>query len=141
MRRSLYACALLLTGALLSGCNDSTFVNDQLGCNDVRGFSIGNTASGQLSLNDCQLQDGSAVDYYRVNISSNRTVHLLLTSDVIDPYVVIMDRNGNVVADEDNGGTGFSEILTNLPSGTYYIAATSYTAGDYGSYFLDSQYE
>jgi hypothetical protein len=141
MRRSLYACALLLTGAMLSGCSDSTFVNDQLGCNDVRSFSIGNTASGQLSTGDCQLQDGSAVDYYRVNISSNRTVHLLLTSDVIDPYVVIMDRYGNVVADEDNGGTGYSEILTNLPSGTYYIAATSYAAGDYGSYFLESQYE
>jgi|GEM_PF-2119169 len=141
MRRSLYACALLVSGALLSGCSDSTFVNDQLGCDDIRGFSIGSTASGRLSTGDCQLQDGSAVDYYRVNISSNRTVHLLLTSDVLDPYVVIMDRYGNVVADEDNGGTGYSEILTNLPSGTYYIAATSYAAGDYGDYFLESQYE
>ena len=141
MRRSLYACALLLSGALLSGCSDSTFVNDQLGCDEVRGFSIGNSTSGHLSTGDCQLQDGSAVDYYRVNISGNRTVHVLLTSDVINPYVVIMDRYGNVVADEDNGGTGYSEILTNLPSGTYYIAATSYDFGDYGDYFLDTQYE
>ena len=141
MRRSLYACALLLSGALLSGCSDSTFVDDQLGCDEVRGFSIGNSTSGHLSTGDCQLQDGSAVDYYRVNISGSRTVHILLTSDVINPYVVIMDRYGNVVADEDNGGTGYSEILTNLPSGTYYIAATSYDFGDYGDYFLETQYE
>ena len=141
MRRSLYAGALLLSGALLSGCSDSTFVNDQLGCDEVRGFSIGNSTSGRLSTGDCQLDDGSAVDYYRVNISGSRTVHVLLTSDVINPYVVIMDRYGNVVADEDNGGTGYSELLTNLPSGTYYIAATSYAPGDYGDYFLETQYE
>jgi hypothetical protein len=141
MRRSLYACALLVSGALLSGCSDSTFVDDQLGCDEVRSFSVGSTTSGRLSINDCQLQDGSAVDYYRVSISGSRNVHLLLTSDVIDPYVVVMDRYGNVVADEDNGGTGFSELLTSLPSGTYYIAATSYSPGAYGDYFLETQYE
>jgi hypothetical protein len=141
MRGSLYACALLLSGALLSGCSDSTFVNDQLGCDEVRSFSVGNSASGQLSTGDCQLADGSAVDYYRVSVSGSRTLHVLLTSDVINPYVVIMDRYGNVVAEEDNGGTGYSELLTNLPSGTYYIAATSYDIGDYGQYFLETDYE
>ena len=141
MRGSLYACALLLSGALLSGCSDSTFVNDQLGCNDVRSFSVGNDASGRLSTSDCLLQDGSAVDYYRVSVSGNRTLHVLLSSDEFNPYVVVMDRFGNVVAEEDNGGTGFSELLTNLPSGTYYIAATSYDIGDYGQYLLETQYE
>jgi hypothetical protein len=141
MRGSLYACALILSGALLSGCSDSTFVNDQLGCDEVRSFSIGSDASGRLSTGDCQLDDGSAVDYYRVSISGNRTTHVLLTSDEINPYVVIMDRYGNVVAEEDNGGTGFSELQTNLPSGTYYIAATSYDVGDYGEYLLETQYE
>jgi hypothetical protein len=141
MRGSRYACAILLSGALLSGCSDSTFVNDQLGCDEVRGFSVGSDTSGRLDLGDCQLQDGSAVDYYRVNVSGSRTVHVLLTSNQINPYVVIMDRYGNVVVEEDNGGTGFSEILTNLPSGTYYIAATSYEIGEYGDYFLETQYE
>ncbi|HEV7587944.1 MAG TPA: hypothetical protein VGO40_07405 [Longimicrobium sp.] len=141
MRGSLNACALLLSGALLSGCGDSTFVQDQLGCNDVRGFSVGSSASGRLSTGDCQLQDGSAVDYYRVSVSGSRTLHVLLSSSEINPYVVIMDRNGTVVADEDNGGTGYSELLANLPSGTYYIAATSYAAGDYGQYLLETQYQ
>jgi hypothetical protein len=141
MRRSIYACVLALGGGLLAGCSDSTFVSDALGCGDVRSFSIGNSASGRLSTGDCQLQDGSAVDYYRVSISGGRTVHLLLSSSQINPYVVIMDRNGNVVADEDNGGTGYSELLTDLPSGTYYIAATTYDIGEYGDYVLETQYE
>ena len=141
MRRTLAACALALSGVVLAGCSDSTFVNDQLGCDRVRSFSIGNDASGSLSANDCQLNDGSAVDYYRFSTNGNRLVHLVLTSNTINPYVVIMDRNGNVIADEDNGGTGFSELLTTLSSGTYYIAATSYDVGEYGDYFLETEYQ
>src|SRR4051812_6569806 len=141
MRRPLAACALALSGALLSGCSDSTFVNDQLGCDRVRSLSIGSSASGELGINDCQLSDGSAVDYYRFTTNVNRTVHLLLTSNTINPYVVIMDRYGNVVDEEDTGGTGFSELLSDLPSGTYYIAATTYDVGDYGDYFLETDYE
>jgi hypothetical protein len=141
MRRALAACALLLSGALLAGCNDSTFVNDQLGCDRVRSFSIGNDASGDLSPSDCRLDDGSAVDYYRFTTSGNRAIHILLTSSTINPYVVVMDRYGNVVVDEDNGGTGFSEVLADLPSGTYYIAATSYDVGDYGDYLLETEWQ
>jgi hypothetical protein len=116
-------------------------VNDQLGCNDIRSFSVGSSSSGRLSSGDCQLEGGSAVDYYRVNVSGNRSLHVLVTSDEINPYVVVMDRFGNVVAEEDNGGTGFSELVTNLPSDTYYIAATSYEIGDYGEYYLETDYE
>ena len=141
MRRSLYATALLLGGALLSGCSDSTFVRDQLGCDEIRGFSVGSSASGRLDSGDCQLSDGSAVDYYRVSVSGNRLVHVMLTSNQINPYVVIMDRNGNVVADEDTGGTGYSGIDVNLPSDTYYIAVTSYDIGEYGDYFLETDYD
>jgi len=142
MRRTLAACALLLSGALLSGCNDnSTFVNDQLGCDRVRSFSIGNDASGDLSPSDCRLDDGSSVDYYRFSTNGNRVAHILLTSNTINPYVVIMDRYGNVVADEDTGGTGYSEIDVNLPSDTYYIAVTSYDVGEYGDYFLETDYD
>src|SRR4029079_17713963 len=117
----------------------STFVDDNLSCDRVRSFSIGNDASGDLTPNDCRLNDGSAGDYYRFSISGSRTVHLLLSSNTINPYVVIMDRYGNVIADEDNGGTGFSELLTSLQSGTYYIAATSYDVGEYGDYFLETE--
>ena len=142
MRRTLAACALLLSGALLSGCNDnSTFVNDQLGCDRVRSVSIGNGTSGDLSPNDCRLDDGSSVDYYRFSTNGNRVAHILITSNTINPYVVIMDRYGNVVEDEDNGGTGFSELLSDLPSGTYYIAVTSYDIGEYGDYFLDTEWQ
>jgi hypothetical protein len=139
MRRSLYACALLLSGALLAGCNDSTLSgNNNLGCGRVRSFSLGSSANGSLDTSDCQLGDGSAVDYYRIRVSSGRNVYLSMSSSIIDPYVAVVDEFGTLVAEEDNGGAGVSELSVFLPAGTYYIAASSYGPGDYGSYFLQT---
>ncbi|HYH80982.1 MAG TPA: hypothetical protein VEX86_14370 [Longimicrobium sp.] len=138
MRRFLHACVLLLSGAILAGCDDSTFVDDNLDCDRVRSFSLGSSANGSLDPSDCRLGDGSAVDYYRFRLSSSRDVYLSMTSNVIDPYVAVVDEFGNLVAEEDNGGAGFSEMSVFLPSGTYYIAASSFSAGDYGDYFLDT---
>lgn len=138
MRRSLYACALLLSGALLAGCDSSTFTDNDLGCDRVRSFSLGSSANGSLDTSDCQLGDGSAVDYYRFRVSSSRNVYLSMSSSIIDPYVAVVDEFGNLVAEENNGGAGVSELSVFLPSGTYYIAASSYAPGDYGSYFLDT---
>jgi hypothetical protein len=141
MRRSLRACVLLLTCLLLAGCNDSTFVDDNIGCDRVRSFSIGSSTSGSLDPGDCRLNDGSAVDYYRVRISSGRNVFVAMSSNVIDPYVAILDEFGSVVAEEHFGETGYSELTVFLPAGTYYIAASSYAPNDYGSYSVDTDFD
>ena len=143
MRRSLFACAALLSGTLLSGCNDALLSNNQyLNCNRVHSISLGSSVSGSLDTGDCQLNDGSAVDYYRFRISCPRTVYVTQQSNVVDSYVAILDEFGSVVAEEDNGGSGFSEISgIYLPAGTYYIAASTYSPGDYGSYVLNTDYQ
>ncbi|HET7230218.1 MAG TPA: hypothetical protein VFJ16_09460 [Longimicrobium sp.] len=139
MRRMIYVCALLLSGGLLAGCDDlGTFTDSNLNCDRVRSLSLGSSTSGSLDTSDCQLNDGSAVDYYRFRISTSRNVYVSQQSSVIEPYVAILDEFGNLVAEEDNGAQGLSELSAFLPSGTYYIAASSYGPGDYGSYFLDT---
>jgi hypothetical protein len=143
MRRSLIACALLLSGTLVAGCDDLGTLSDNanLNCDRIRSLSLGSGTSGSLDTGDCRLGDGSAVDYYRFRISSPRTVYISEQSGSIEPYVALLDEYGSVVAEEDNGGPGFSEISgIYLPEGTYYIAASSYAAGDYGSYTLDTDY-
>jgi hypothetical protein len=139
MRRSLFSCALLLSGALLAGCNDSTLSgNNNLGCDRVHSVSLGSSTSGTLDTSDCQLGDGSAVDYYRFRISSSRNVSVNMSSSIVDSYVAIVDEFGSLVADEGTGGSGFSQVNAFLPAGTYYIAASTFAAGDYGSYSLDT---
>ncbi|MDB4950530.1 MAG: peptidase domain protein [Gemmatimonadetes bacterium] len=142
MRRSLFACALLLSGTLLAGCQDlGTFTNDStLGCDRVRSYSVGATINESLDTSDCQLNDGSAVDYYRVRVSSNRTLNVQATSNELDLEVVILDQNGTLVHGEDNGGQGYSELSATLYPGTYYIAASSYNSQELGRYQLTSQY-
>ena len=143
MTRSLHAGALLLVGLVGAGCeNNPTYVDqDTLGCDRVRGYSIGLPVGESLSTGDCRLSDGSAVDYYRVRISGGRTVWAVMTSSTIDPYVVILGRDGRLVAEETRGGAGLSEVVAYLPSGTYYIAATSYYDREYGPYRLTSGYD
>jgi hypothetical protein len=116
-------------------------VDNRLGCDRVHSFSLGSNASGSLDPGDCQLTDGSAAEFYRFNISSYRTVYANASSNTIDPYIEIMDRDGNVVAEEDNGGTGYSELTTSLPSGTYYVVVTTYRPGDYGDFYLQTDYQ
>ncbi|HEX8904558.1 MAG TPA: hypothetical protein VF771_06935 [Longimicrobiaceae bacterium] len=141
MRRSLSLLALLLPAALLAGCDSSTFIDDRLGCDRVHSFSLGSDASGSLDPGDCILQDGSAVEFYRFRTGSYRTVYAAISSSNFDPYIQILDRDGFVVAEEDTGGAGYSELTVDLPPGTYYIAATSYRPGDYGTYFLQTDYQ
>ena len=140
MRRSLRACALLLSGLLLAGCDDLSFVDDNIGCDRVRSISLGSGTSGSLEPGDCRLNDGSAVDFYRFRINSDREVYVSMTSNSVTPYVAILDEFGSVVAEEDFGDIGYSELSVYLPDGTYYIAASSYSAGDYGSYFVETDY-
>lgn len=141
MRRSLSLLALLVPAALLAGCDSATFNDSRLGCDRVHSFSLGNTASGSLDPNDCILSDGSAVEFYRFRISTDRVVFASVSSSTIDPYVELIDQNGNVIAEEDNGGQGFSEMTVDLPQGTYYIAVTTFRAGDYGDFFLETDYQ
>jgi hypothetical protein len=142
MRRSLSLLALAIPVAFLAGCdNNSTFVDNRLGCDRVHSFSLGNNANGTLDPNDCQLTDGSAAEFYRFSIGSSRTVYANVTSNTVDPYIEIMDRDGNVVAEEDNGDTGYSELTTFLPSGTYYVVVTSFRPGEYGDYYLQTDYQ
>jgi hypothetical protein len=142
MRRSLFACALLLSGTLLAGCQDlGTFTDSSaLGCDRVRSYSVGSTINESLSSADCQLNDGSAVDYYRVRVSGNRTLNVQMTSNDLDVEVVILDQDGNLVHGEDDGGQGYSALTATLYPGTYYIAASSYNSRELGSYQLTSQY-
>jgi hypothetical protein len=142
MRRSLTAAALLFSGALLAGCQDnSIFVGDSnLRCDQVHSYSVGNTTNGNLSTSDCTANDGSSVDYYRFRLSDYRTVQVDMTSFDLDPYVVILDENGDLVRDETDGGQGYSRVEANLSPGTYYIAASSYQSQELGSYQLTSDY-
>jgi hypothetical protein len=67
-----------------------------------------------------------------------QTVHINLSSPDFDPYVFLVDADGDVVAEDDNSGGNFNaRIETELPNdGTYYVIVNSRNATGRGRYRL-----
>lgn len=145
--------ALCATAALLAACSDSTGPASGPGfrsCAAVQSITVGGSVSGSLAGSDCVLQtvalfgislSGSFVDYYEFSLASSQFVTITLNSTQFDAVLLLFNRASGDLVDVDDdsgdGGTGTnSEIRLPLPAGTYVIGATSYDAGETGTYQL-----
>lgn len=106
-------------------------------CDPAGEVAPGDTVTEALSTTDCAFPDGRYGDLWTMRLDSSLTVTVRLESDKIDPYLVLADSAGSVIAEDDDSGTGFNAALTiELAAGSYQVWATSYTAGDVGAYEL-----
>jgi hypothetical protein len=76
---------------------------------------------------------GNDVDFYRFNGRAGDALVAEIVSSALDTVIVLMDANGNVIAQDDDGGTGvLSRIATFLPAkGTYYLGVSTYPDTDF----------
>lgn len=83
---------------------------------------------------------GQWVDYYGVFYRPGEYragLDVRMTSDDFDGYLVLLDKNGRVVGQNDDGGGGLNPRVTmSLVEGAYVIAVTSRRAGETGPYRL-----
>ncbi len=117
------------TGALANQLNP---------CETGTAISIGQTLSGQLTSADCQLSDGSFVDFYVFSGSQGQQVTVSMNSAQFDTYLGLSDESGAFTREDDNGGGGTnSRIVATLPAtGLYAILANSLYANQFGNYSL-----
>ena len=82
--------------------------------------------------------DNSFFDLYAFEGSAGQRVQIEMASREIDSYLILLDPNGNDLAQDDDGAGGTNaRIETILPTdGTYLLMANSYQAGQAGSYNL-----
>jgi len=101
-------------------------------------ISVGETVSGGI-------QSTSPEDPVRNSLAApitlqgneGQTIQISQSSEEIDCYLVVTDENGNEVARNDDGGSGFdSQLTTTLQSGTYTIWAGSWSRSDTGRFTL-----
>ena len=61
-----------------------------------------------------------------------------MTSDAIDPYLILLDADGQeLVTDDDSGGNQNALIRIPLPrTGTYRVIANTYVFASEGEYLL-----
>lgn len=113
---------------------------------DVADYALGATVTARLAAGDCLLlyrglQYGEWVHYYGLDVLTSRTVTIRMDSDEIDPKLIIWSRGtGEILAEDDDGGPGLNaRISHSFAPGRYIIGASSFAAGETGSYTFRSE--
>ena len=113
----------------------STCSSINLGRIDIGAFQSFLERSGGWSSGDCN-RGGHYVDLYRVHLAARGEVTIELTSNT-DTFLRLVDDDGDLIDSDDDGGTDTnSRIRRTLAAGTYMVEATTYGAGETGSYEL-----
>lgn len=102
-------------------------------------LTIGQPASGRLESGDAQLRGGEFADTWNFAGRSGQRLEIRLNSNDFDPYVAIAGPGGFSAYNDDDvdGGSNNSHLVITLPAdGAYQVMATSYRAGEAGSYQL-----
>ena len=97
---------------------------------------------GRLESGDNVLQiDNSFFDAYIFEGEAGQQVSIVMASNDIDPYLILLGPNGELAAeDDDSAGELNAAIDLRLPvSGTYLLLANSYQAGESGTYQIAAQ--
>jgi hypothetical protein len=105
----------------------------------ARSVYLPSSVSASLTGYDCLTADGteSFVDYYELRVHESTWVDLYLESYDFDAYLMIFDEWDELIAEDDDGGESTDAWVTvKLPPGRYFIAATSFDAGETGAYTL-----
>jgi hypothetical protein len=98
----------------------------------------GQTITGELSLSDPKLSDGSTYQAWTFVGTAGERIEVDVSSSDFDAYAIIQDTNGTRLAsDDDSGGGTNARVIFTLPySGAYRLVANTYRVGGYGSYTL-----
>ncbi len=94
---------------------------------------------GSLSQGDGILPvDNSFYDIYSFEGRAGQRITIEMSSQDIDPYLILLNSDGSELAqDDDGGGEKNAKIVVTLPvDGTYTFLANSYEAGESGDYRL-----
>jgi len=112
-------------------------------CTTVAPISIGQTVNGQLNTADCLLNTGRYVDRYSFSGTAGQRVAISLNSTGFDAYLFLLNSNGAVIAQDDDGNGGLnaripagSGFFTLPATGSYTILVSSYWASSFGNYTL-----
>jgi hypothetical protein len=91
-------------------------------------------------IGDDRAVDGRRYKRYHVRLEQGKTyrIDLVSTVQLFDPYLIIKDESGSVLAEDDDGGGGLNARLEYLvkKTATYQIVATTFMKDKTGEYTL-----
>lgn len=108
-------------------------------CPTIGELELGTAASGTLSGEDCR-DDRGYWDPWRLTVASETTIQIDLRSSQFDALLMVENEYGEMLAADDDGGTGTdSRLQYTFPAGEYRVLASSWNYGATGAYQLMAQ--
>jgi len=108
-------------------------------CEVFSPIALGQTVSGTLGSGSCVLDDRNT-DLWTFTVAALTDVIISLSSSDFDAFLILARvESGSLVAvteDDDSGGGLDSEIVVQIPAGTYLILASTFDPGETGTYSL-----
>lgn len=80
---------------------------------------------------------GGSAEYFAFEVNETTLLVATMSSAVLDAYLLLLDADGNVVAENDDDGyTTDAMLVAMLEPGSYVLAASTYYLGEVGDYTL-----
>lgn len=94
--------------------------------------------TGALTPDDPTLSDGTYYDAYTFYGHTHELVRFHLSSSEMDMYLLVVDGEGQVIAEDDDSGGGTDAMVeVEIPAeGTYQVLANTFFPGSTGEYLL-----
>ncbi|MBC8087947.1 MAG: Ig-like domain-containing protein [Phycisphaerae bacterium] len=110
-------------------------------CNVVRTLAVGQTFTGSLTNADCKFtSDNTAFQLFAFTVATTTALEIEMSSGAVDPYLLVVDADDNVVAEDDDSGPGSgARVLRLFAPGTYFIVANTYDDNQFGAYTLTNR--
>ena len=129
--------ALFAAAASFPPQGSYTLTVSEIVCAAPQTIAFGATVNGTLDANDCLRTGGAFQESWELVLANDTPARIDLESAAFDAFLVLKDNQGNVVASDDDGGTGLnSRIERVLAAGTYEIVASSFGPDQTGAYQL-----
>ncbi|MBI4420425.1 MAG: PPC domain-containing protein [Gemmatimonadetes bacterium] len=101
-------------------------------CTVFRDLAVDVTFNGSLATTDCQITDGTRIDFYQFTLAAQADVAIAMSSTAFDTFIFLFDSTGLALAVDDDGaggGTTNSRLRALLAAGTYIAGANAFDPG------------
>jgi hypothetical protein len=97
---------------------------------------VGDRLQANLGAGDTTLPSGELADVYELVVTEPTAITVQMQSRAVDSFLLVTTPSGEQLQNDDSGGTRDAQVELEAMPGTYRIVATSYRAGETGSYEL-----
>ncbi|MBX7193924.1 MAG: hypothetical protein K1X94_17860, partial [Sandaracinaceae bacterium] len=97
---------------------------------------VGDRVQANLAAGDTTLPSGEFADVYELTVTEPTAITLQMQSRNVDSFLLVTTPSGEQLQNDDSNGSRDAQLDLQAVPGTYRIVATTYRAGETGSYEL-----